>query len=72
MAELQRYQMLIDGEWVDASDGRTFDSINPASGAVWSKVPEATASDVDRAVRAAHRAFTSGPWTAMTPCSSTS
>lgn len=67
MAGVKQYQMLIDAEWCDASDGQMFDSINPATGAVWSRVPEATAEDVDRAVRAAHRAFTSGPWAEMTP-----
>ena len=67
LAGVQAYRMLIDGAWVDASDGATFDSINPASGEVWSRVPEATADDVDRAVRAADRAFSDGPWSAMTP-----
>ncbi|MCO5128243.1 aldehyde dehydrogenase [Albidovulum sp.] len=67
MTDVKRYKMLIDGEWVDASDGGTFDSVNPATGRVWSRVPEATAADVDRAVRAADRAFTSGPWAAMLP-----
>ena len=59
--------MLIGGEWADASDGGTFDSVNPATGQVWSRVPEATEADVDRAVRAAHGAFLTGPWAKMTP-----
>ncbi len=67
MTEIRTYQMLIDAEWVDASDGGTFHSVNPATGEVWCKVPEATETDVDRAVEAAHRAFTSGPWATMTP-----
>ncbi len=67
MNKIQTYQMLINGEWVDASDGATFDSVNPATGQVWSRVPEATEADVDRAVRAAHEAFTTGPWSRMTP-----
>ena len=67
MAIIKTYQMLIDGEWVNASDGAVFDSINPTNGQVWSRVPEATVEDVDRAVRAAHRAFTTGPWAKMTP-----
>jgi acyl-CoA reductase-like NAD-dependent aldehyde dehydrogenase len=67
MADVQTYQMLIDGEWLDASDGRTFDSINPATGQIWSKIPEATGDDVDKAVRAADRAFSDGPWARMTP-----
>ncbi|MEO0569040.1 MAG: aldehyde dehydrogenase [Pseudomonadota bacterium] len=66
-AEITTYKMLIGGEWVDASDGATFESTNPATGAVWSRVPEATEADVDRAVRAAHEAFRTGPWSKMTP-----
>ncbi len=66
MADLQSYRMLIDGEWVDAADGGTFDSVNPATGQVWARVPEATAADVDRAVRAADRAFGEGPWARAT------
>jgi aldehyde dehydrogenase (NAD+) len=67
MAELQRYQMLIDGNWVDAEGGKTFDSVNPATEAPWALIPEASAADVERAVEAAHRAFTEGPWPQMTP-----
>lgn len=64
---LETYRMLIDGEWVDASDGGTFETVNPATGAAWATAPEATAEDVDRAVRAAHRACWEGPWAKMTP-----
>ncbi len=67
MTAITDYQMLIDGVWVGASDGAMFDSVNPTTGAVWCRVPEASAEDVDRAVRAADRAFTSGPWAEMTP-----
>ena len=67
MAAIKVYKMLIDGAWVAAGDGGLFDSVNPADGKVWAQVPEATAEDVDRAVRAAHRAFSSGPWATMTP-----
>ena len=67
MTDLARYQMLIDGAWVDAGDGGTFESMNPSTGEAWAIIPEATAHDVDRAVRAAHRAFTEGPWSRTTP-----
>ena len=67
MADITNYQMLINGEWVDAADGGTFDSVNPADGKVWSRVPEATEADVNRAVEAAHTAFTTGPWASKTP-----
>ena len=67
MSERKRYQMLIDGEWVDAEDGKIFDSVNPATGAVWAEIPEASEADVNRAVEAAHRAFLEGPWSKTTP-----
>lgn len=60
------YQMLIDGQWVDASDDARFDSFNPATGQKWATIPEATEQDVDAAVRAADRAL-DGPWGQMTP-----
>ncbi len=67
MTNIQKYKMLIDGNWVDASDGKMFDSINPSTGEIWSQVPEATEKDIDQAVRAAHKAFSTGPWSKMTP-----
>ena len=57
--------MLIDGAWVPSDDGGTFASVNPATGEVWAEIPEAGAGDVDRAVRAAHRACYEGPWARM-------
>lgn len=65
MTDYTHYKMLIDGQWVPASDGAKFNSLNPTTGKVWATVPEATAEDVDRAVRAADRAFNQGPWPAM-------
>ncbi len=67
MTELKRYRMLIDGTWRDAADGATLESVNPATGRPWATVPAAGEDDVDRAVRAAHRAFHEGPWAAMLP-----
>ncbi len=66
MTEVQTYSMLIDGKWVNASDGSSFDSINPATSQIWATVPEATTDDVNRAVSAANAAL-SGPWGDMTP-----
>jgi aldehyde dehydrogenase (NAD+) len=43
-----------------------FDSIDPATGAAWATIAEAREGEVDRAVRAAKRAFLSGPWPALT------
>lgn len=61
----ERFRMHVGGAWVDAADGRTFESRNPYTGAVWAELPLASADDVDRAVRAAHDAFVSGPWATM-------
>ena len=63
---VETYQMLIDGTWCDAGDRATFGSIDPATGETWASFPEATAEDVDRAVRAADRAL-NGEWGQMTP-----
>ncbi len=67
MTELKRYQMLIDGSWVDSEDGRTFESLNPSTGDPWAIIPEATAGDVDRAVKSAYQAFTEGEWARALP-----
>jgi acyl-CoA reductase-like NAD-dependent aldehyde dehydrogenase len=67
MADIKTYNMLIDGEWVNASNGQSFACENPSNGEVWCHVPEATEKDVDRAVQAAHRAFQKGPWASMLP-----
>ncbi|MCH9051433.1 MAG: aldehyde dehydrogenase [Proteobacteria bacterium] len=66
MSDLVSYRMFIDGAWVGAEDGKTFQSLNPATGEAWAEIPEATVGDVDRAVRAAHRAFAEGPWATAT------
>jgi aldehyde dehydrogenase (NAD+) len=58
--------MLIDGEWHDAVSGKTFETINPATGEVIAQVAEGDDSDIDLAVSAARRAFDSGPWPKMT------
>ncbi len=57
--------LVIDGRRVEAAEGRTFDTVNPATGSVFRTVAEAGAEDADRAVRAAARAFED--WGARTP-----
>jgi phenylacetaldehyde dehydrogenase len=59
--------LLIDGKWVPAQLGKTFDVTDPATGEVIAKVAEGDKADVDAAVKAARRAFESGPWSKMTP-----
>ena len=56
------YGLFIDGEFVDGS-GTPLKTVNPASEEVLSEVATATASDVDRAVKAARKAF--GTWSAL-------
>ncbi len=56
------YQNLIDGRWVDAADGRTFERLSPAHDVVVGRYPSAGVSDLDRAVAAARQAFDEGPW----------
>src|SRR5580658_530776 len=59
-------QLFIDGEWVDAASGQTFETPNPATGETLANVAEGDAEDINRAVRAARRAFEDGPWSRMT------
>ncbi|HEX6008783.1 MAG TPA: gamma-aminobutyraldehyde dehydrogenase [Actinomycetota bacterium] len=66
MADVKSYKMFIGGEWVDASDGNTRRIESPATGDVIAEVPEATAEDVDKAVRAAKTAFDE-TWSDATP-----
>ncbi len=61
---MDRFQHYIDGAFEDGT--ASFESLDPATGAPWAKMPMTGAADVDRAVAAAHQAFTSGAWPAMT------
>ncbi|MEI9803429.1 MAG: aldehyde dehydrogenase [Pseudolabrys sp.] len=63
---LKTYQMYVGGKWVDATSGQQFESFNPYTGKAWALIPRADADDADRAVRAAHKAFTSGDWPKLT------
>src|SRR5713226_6821882 len=60
-------KMLIDGKWVEAASGKTFETLNPATGQVLARVAEGDKEDIDRAVRAARRAFDDGKWARMNP-----
>jgi aldehyde dehydrogenase (NAD+) len=59
-------RMLIDGKWLEAASGKTFETFNPATGELLATVAEGDAEDIDRAVAAARRAF-EGPWSRVKP-----
>lgn len=61
------HQLYIDGEWTDGTGRRTWTVTNPATGESLAEVAVASAEDVDRAVRAARRAFDAGPWPRLDP-----
>ena len=58
----REFRMLIDGEWTPAESGETFSCVDPYLEEAWGRVPLAGPADVDRAVRAARRAFDEDGW----------
>ena len=64
--ELPR-QAFIDGAFCNASDGRTFPSLNPATGELIANVAHCTVADVNRAAAAARRSFAGGAWSRAAP-----
>ncbi len=59
-------KLYIDGKWVEAISGKTFDSVNPSTGELLDPMALGEAADVDLAVAAARRAF-EGPWSQFKP-----
>jgi acyl-CoA reductase-like NAD-dependent aldehyde dehydrogenase len=59
-------KMLINGQFVQSASGKTFDTLNPATGEVITKVYEADKEDIEKAVKAARAAF-EGPWKKVLP-----
>ena len=66
MPKLKEYKMYINGEWIDAENKKTFQTLNPENNEPWAIVPEAGAKDVDKAVHAAQEAF-EGEWPKLLP-----
>ena len=66
MPELKKYKMFIGGEWVASDTKKTFETLNPEDNKPWAVVPEASANDVDKAVKAAQKAF-EGDWPKILP-----
>jgi aldehyde dehydrogenase (NAD+) len=63
--KVRQTKMLIDGKWVDAQSGKTFQTLNPATGEVIADVAEGDKADIDKAAKAARKAFEKGPWRKM-------
>src|SRR5262249_518614 len=59
-------QLLIGGQWVDAADGESFETIDPGTGEGLTTVAHGKAEDSNRAVTAARKAL-DGPWSKLTP-----
>src|SRR5437588_9840303 len=57
--------LLIGGKWVDSQSGKTFATVNPATGQTICQVAEGDKAAIDLAVKAARKAFESGPWSKM-------
>ena len=66
MTKLEEYKMFIDGSWVESESKKTFETLNPENNEPWAKVPEANSKDVDKAVKAAQKAF-EGEWPKLFP-----
>jgi len=62
LAAVKTYPLFINGEFVAPEAPATLDVLNPATAEVIARVPDASAADVDRAVKAARTAFDEGPW----------
>ncbi len=58
-------KLFIGGKWVDAASGKTFPTVNPATGETITVIAEGDERDAAAAVEAAHKAFHSGPWPEM-------
>ncbi|THF69896.1 aldehyde dehydrogenase [Deinococcus sp. Arct2-2] len=63
---LPEYPLYIGGQFVPAQSGALVDTVNPYTGKVWARVPEAGPEDVNAAVRAARAALDDGPWGRLT------
>src|SRR4051812_24110655 len=63
--QVRQTRLLINGKWCDAQDGETFETLNPSSGEVIANVAAAKKVDVDKAVKAARKAFGEGAWKKM-------
>jgi aldehyde dehydrogenase (NAD+) len=63
--QVRQTAMFIDGQWIPAASGKTFETINPATEEVICEVAEGDKADVDLAVKAARAQFDGGEWSRM-------
>ena len=66
MTKIKEYKMFIDGLWINSESKKTFETLNPDTNEPWAIVPEASTKDVDKAVKAAQKAF-EGEWPKLFP-----
>tara|TARA_Y100001958_G_C21210619_1_gene536348 strand:+ start:336 stop:1817 length:1482 start_codon:yes stop_codon:yes gene_type:complete len=66
MSKIKKYKMFIAGDWVDSESKKTFKTLNPETNEPWAEVPEANEKDIDKAVKAAQKAF-EGSWPSLFP-----
>ncbi|TGK79038.1 gamma-aminobutyraldehyde dehydrogenase [Leptospira noumeaensis] len=64
---MKEYKLWIDGKWTNTSGGKLMDIEDPATGKKIAKVIDASVADVDKAAKAAHKAFYDGRWSGLTP-----
>ena len=64
---MEQYKLFIDGEFVDAASGNTFETIDPGTEAPIATVAQAGKSDAENAIAAARKAFDKGEWSGLTP-----
>lgn len=62
---MEEHKLFINGEYVDAKSGETFESIDPGTGIPFAKIAKAGTEDVEAAIHAARAAFDSGVWSDM-------
>ena len=63
----KKHHMLIDGKWVEAKSGKTFEVEDPATQEIIAHVPAGDKADIDLAVKAARKALETGPWSRISP-----
>lgn len=66
MSNLETYRLHIAGKWIEPATGKSFESYNPYTAKPWALIPRGGVEDANRAVEAAHQAFTEGEWPKLT------